>query len=106
MKKKYLNICAVTIVAMFISLTAIGAHPVSAGDRTVTLQVENMTCAVCTHTVKKSLKKVPGVTDAKVTLEPPKAIVTFDDEKATVEDLTHATGQAGYPSILTNGNKR
>ncbi len=102
MKKKYLNICAVTIITMFISLTTIGAHSVLAGDRTVTLQVENMTCKVCTYTVKKSLKKVPGVTDAKVTFEPPEAFVTFDETKATVEDLTQATGNAGYPSKLVD----
>ncbi|PIS36000.1 MAG: mercuric transport protein periplasmic component [Nitrospirae bacterium CG08_land_8_20_14_0_20_52_24] len=86
------------IIMMFISLITIGVQHASAESRTVTLQVENMTCGVCTHTVKKSLKKVSGVTDAKVTLDPPEAIVTFDDIKATLENLTQATGRAGYPS--------
>ncbi len=102
MKKKYLNVFAVMTITMFIGLTTVGVQHVSAESRTVTLQVENMTCGMCKYTVKKSLKKVPGVTGAKVTFKPPEATVTFDDTKATVEDLTQATSQAGYPSALAN----
>ena len=34
--------------------------------QTITLDVQNMTCAICPITVKKALERVPGVTDAKV----------------------------------------
>ena len=53
----------------FALFTALVAFPVSvfAGTlQTVTLEVKNMTCAVCPITVKKALERVPGVTDAKV----------------------------------------
>jgi mercuric ion binding protein len=37
--------------------------------QTVTLDVKNMTCALCPITVRKALEKVPGVSDAKVDFE-------------------------------------
>ena len=36
----------------------------------------------------------------KATLEPPEAVVTFDDAMTSVEKLTQATRGAGYPSSI------
>lgn len=69
-----------------------------AAEKTVTLAVENMTCASCPITVKASLVSVPGVIKAVVSYENKTAVVTFDDSKASVKDLTTATTNAGYPS--------
>ncbi len=69
---------------------------------TVVLAVENMYCDTCPITVDKSLRQVPGVVDAQVTIEPPQAIVSYDPTKATVDDLIAATTNAGYPSALTS----
>src|SRR5215472_15489932 len=49
--------------------------------QTVTLDVQNMTCAVCPITVKKALERVPGVTDARVDFDKKTARVSFDPEK-------------------------
>jgi len=68
--------------------------------KTVTLKVENMTCSACPLTVRKSLEKVPGVAKAKADVETKTATVTFDPAKTTVESLTRATTEAGYPSTL------
>ena len=38
---------------------------------TATLTVKGMTCMGCVNSVTKLLKAAPGVTDARVTLEPP-----------------------------------
>ncbi len=46
--------------------------------------------------------KVGGVTKADVSLEKAEARVTFDDAKTTVEALTKATTNVGYPSKLKN----
>jgi mercuric ion binding protein len=70
------------------------------GIQTVTLDVQNMTCAVCPITVKKALEKVPGVTDAKVDFDQKTASVSFDPDKANVPALTKATADAGYPSSI------
>jgi periplasmic mercuric ion binding protein len=48
--------------------------------------------------VKRSLTKINGVTKADVSLEKAEAVVTFDDGKATIESLTKATANAGFPS--------
>lgn len=69
-----------------------------ATERTVTLAVENMTCATCPPIVRKSLARVPGVGKAEVSAEKNTATVQFDDEKTTVAALIEATTKAGYPS--------
>ena len=69
-----------------------------AGEKTITLAVENMYCAACPHTVKASLEAVPGVTKAVVSYKDKTAVVTYDDTKADVKALTSATTDAGYPS--------
>jgi mercuric ion binding protein len=70
--------------------------------QTVTLDVQNMTCAVCPITVKKALEKVPGVTHAKVDFDKRTASVSFDPDKANPAALTKATADAGYPSSVRN----
>ncbi len=86
-------------------LSALVAFPFSlfAGTlQTVTLEVKNMTCAVCPITVRKALEKVSGVTDAKVDFDKKTASVSFDPDKANVAQLTKATADAGYPSSVRN----
>ncbi|HEC12760.1 MAG TPA: mercury resistance system periplasmic binding protein MerP [Acidiferrobacteraceae bacterium] len=68
--------------------------------KTVTLNVQNMTCALCPLTVRKSLEKVKGVIKAEASFDTKTATVTFDPAKTTVEALTKATADAGYPSKL------
>ena len=70
--------------------------------QTVTLDVKNMTCAVCPITVKKSLEKVPGVTSAVVDFDKKTASVTFDPNKASPATLAKATLDTGYPSAVHN----
>jgi mercuric ion binding protein len=69
---------------------------------TVTLEVKNMTCAVCPITVKKALEKVPGVTSVTVDFDKKSATVTFDPDKVSPATLAKATSDAGYPSTLHN----
>ena len=76
------------------------AAPASAAERTITLAVDNMTCALCPPIVQKSLARVSGVSEAKVSAETQRAVVTFDDAKANVAALVAATTNAGYPSRL------
>jgi mercuric ion binding protein len=64
-----------------------------AGEKTVTLSVQNMYCAACPHTVKASLEAVPGVAKVAVSYQDKTAIVTFDDSKTDVKTLTDATGR-------------
>jgi mercuric ion binding protein len=76
---------------------ALAAHAF-AGERTVTLDVPGMYCEMCPITVKKALSKVPGVSNVDASYDRKEAVVTFDDTKASIEALTGATANAGYPS--------
>jgi mercuric ion binding protein len=86
-------------IASAVALAALlGSSAVFAGERTVTLNVRNMYCDLCPHTVKASLEAVPGVANAVVSFKGKTAIVTYDDSKTNVNALTDATTKAGYPS--------
>ena len=89
-----------TVVALFALVTPIWAAP-----KSVTLSVPSMNCPVCPITVKKALTNVPGVSQAEVSFEKRQTTVTFDDTKTSVEALTRATKDAGYPSTLVDNAK-
>ena len=72
--------------------------PAWSATKTVTLSVPSMDCPACPITVKKALVKVDGVAKVDVNLAKREAVVTFDDAKAVVGQLTRATTEAGYPS--------
>ncbi len=74
--------------------------PALAATKTVTLSIPGMTCAACPITVKKALDKVGGVERVEASYEKKEAVVTFDDSKTKVKDLTEATKNAGYPSTV------
>jgi mercuric ion binding protein len=74
--------------------------PALAAQKTVALSVPGMTCSACPITVKVALNRVEGVSSVDVRYEGREAMVTFDDTKTSVEALTQATTNAGYPSTL------
>lgn len=76
------------------------ATPVWAATKTVILSVPDMTCSACPITVKKALFEVAGVSKIDVSLEKREAVVTFDDTKTNIQQITDATEFAGYPSKL------
>lgn len=65
---------------------------------TVTLAVEQMTCATCPLTVRIALERVDGVESAAVDFETKLAVVTFDPSLTDVAALIDATTNVGYPS--------
>lgn len=86
-------LASVSIVALVLASAV-----ASAAEQTITLAVDNMYCDACPYIVKQSLAKVPGVETVVVSYEQKSATVTYDDQKTTVDALTSATTQAGYPS--------
>ena len=63
---------------------------------TATLNIKGMTCMGCVNSVTRVLKAAPGVTDARVTLEPAQAVVQYDDAQTNPAQLKHAVEDAGY----------
>jgi len=83
--------------------SVVQAEEQQTSQQTVTLQVENMTCASCPFTVKRALKQIDGVENVIAKYEGGGegwAKVTFDPDKANVESLIKAVTNAGYPSHL------
>ena len=64
------------------------------------LKITGMSCGHCQMTVEKALAKVPGVFGAVVDLKDASADVDYDDDTATIEDLTAAVATAGYSATV------
>jgi Cu+-exporting ATPase len=65
-------------------------------QRHLTLPILGMTCANCVSTVERNLKKVDGVHSANVNLSSERAAVSYDPQKASLEDLIDRVQRAGY----------
>lgn len=74
--------------------------PAWAAPQTVTLSVPGMTCPVCPITVKKALSSVEGVSKTSVNFEKREAVVSFDDARTSIQALTKASEDAGYPASV------
>lgn len=79
-------------------LFALPVAALAGAPRTVVLDVQKMTCALCSITVQKALEKVPGVAEAKIDYDHKTATVKFDPEKASLAALVKATTNAGFPA--------
>ena len=75
----------------------------AATARTAVLDVQNMTCSLCSITIRKALEKVPGVVAAKVDYDHKTATVRYDADKADPAELVKAATNAGFPAKLHGG---
>ena len=89
-----------TILRTAILLAVFGYSAAFAETKTVTLSVPGMNCDLCPLTIKKAISRVPGVASVGASYEKKEAVVTYDDSKTSVEALTKATANAGYPSTV------
>lgn len=86
------------LAALFAALMPLAA--LAATPRTAVLDVQNMTCNLCPVTVRKSLEKVPGVSQAQIDFAKKTATVAFDADKTSAAVLVKAATEAGYPSTV------
>ncbi|GAC1338239.1 MAG: hypothetical protein NVSMB20_14420 [Bradyrhizobium sp.] len=97
-----IRIC-IAAAALAMALSPLVAQ---AAEKTVVLNVDNATCALCAPIVKKTLSRVQGVTAVQVAEANADAgavaTVTFDDATADVTTLIAAATNAGYPAHLKN----
>ena len=87
----------VVAIAGFLALTC--SVTAWAGERTVNLKVDGMSCAMCAPAAKKALEKVSGVKSARVGGD--RATVVADDK---VQDaaLVKAIEGAGFSATVVN----
>lgn len=91
------------IGASLISLM-LSSAAVIAGEATVKLSVEGMSCISCAYAAEKALRSIDGVKEAKILAHEKMAIVTYDDTKSSVEQLVAAVTKVGFPTKLLDPN--
>jgi Cu+-exporting ATPase len=64
--------------------------------RQISLPITGMTCANCSATIERNLKKMPGVADAAVNYASEKASVTYDPAQASETQMRALIGDLGY----------
>lgn len=90
----------------------IGAQQVLASHEatdtaTVKLHISGMTCGSCPVTARTALKRLPGVLDAKVTLDDSLGVVTYDPRKVTPAQIAaHLTRLTGYGARIIAGSPK
>ncbi len=65
-------------------------------EKRVTLPVTGMTCANCALNIERTVKKLPGVKDARVNFASEEATVVFDKSQVQVKDVVEKIKDAGY----------
>ena len=68
--------------------------------KTVSFDVPGMTCVTCPYTVKKTLQKIDGVTDAESSFKTMSATATFNPDKTSIDAMLEALKNQGYPSTV------
>lgn len=89
---------AVKALSVAALLLVVSASEALAGERTVTLAIDKMTCSLCPLTVSMAIKDVAGVKDVAVDYKTKTATVIYDDARTTVGKLAAASRRAGYPA--------
>lgn len=69
-------------------------------NQSVTLDMQNMTCAMCKITIKRALQGVDGVQDVNVDPDTKTSTITFYPQITNIEALIKATTNAGYPATI------
>ena len=69
-------------------------------EEEVVIQIEGMTCSACATGVAASLRRVEGVIEAEVSIEPPEAHIRFDPSETSAEALVEAIEDLGYEAEI------
>lgn len=65
-------------------------------DKKISLSLSGMHCSSCAAIIERTLGKVPGVASANVNFAAEKAIITYNENSASIDDLIGAVKKAGY----------
>lgn len=62
----------------------------------VSIPVKGMTCFTCEITVQSAVKKLPGVAEIKTSAKDGVALVSYDPEKSSLDQIVEAINKTGY----------
>lgn len=60
------------------------------------IKINGMTCMGCVNSVKNVLEKIPGVSNANVSLEQQQVTIEYDASKAHTDQFRKAIKDAGF----------
>ena len=86
----------VTLVISIVTVLSATAVAAASSLAEVTLEVEGMTCPGCEATVEAVLSGVDGVVEADADRTTQTAVVRFDPQQATPQDLAEAINDQTY----------
>ena len=68
--------------------------------KTLTFNVEGMTCVVCSSAVEKALKALPTAEGVAVNFASGKAVISYDENVISEADVAAAVTRAGYKPVI------
>lgn len=74
----------------------------NSSNKKISLSISGMHCASCAAIIERSLKKLPAVTQANVNFAAEKAMILYNENSVTVNDLVSAVQKAGYKAEEIN----
>ena len=94
-------------VGALLTMAAAQNQPYAASNearaKTVVIPVEGMTCASCAANVKRALKAIDGVFEAKIDLRQRSADVRFDEGFVSPGRLAETINKLGYKAGMPKG---
>lgn len=65
----------------------------------IVLNLEPLTCPSCIKKIESALKRLDGITEAKVLFNSGKVRAQFDESKVSSEEISQTVSGLGYPII-------
>lgn len=69
-------------------------------DKKLSFKIDGMTCAVCSLTCEKALKKLKGVNDVSVNLVNKTAQLKYNEDVINIEKIAQAIKEEGYKPVF------
>lgn len=76
-----------------------------AASHVATFDVQGMTCASCSVTVRTALSKLDGIATVEVDVDGGSATVTFDGAAVSAEQIADAISGSGYKASVRTAGK-
>ncbi|MFC7074039.1 heavy metal translocating P-type ATPase [Halovenus rubra] len=93
---------SVSLKSIYESVTESGYTPEQAQQ---TITVLGMSCATCSGTVEDALTEAPGVIDADANFASDEALVSYNPQDTSFDDLYKAIEDAGYDPVEENDDE-
>ncbi len=72
----------------------------------IEMKIGGMSCAACAKAAERVTKKLDGVKESNVNIATEKAVITYDANKVSLDDIKNAIIKAGYEPIIESNIKK